>query len=118
MSPVKTAMFSKVIPKKTVDVLAHTTCESVFEAQVCQAFLERLKTLNREKKYPTFHQLLHDVFGEQLQSQTFLDWLAKKIDMRPSKFSIYVQRWRENIFEESRGRHKLPIETQMAVYNI
>ena len=94
----KTAMFSKVIPKKTVDVLAHKTCESVFEAQVCQAFLERLKTLNREKKYATFHQLLHDIFGEQLQSQTFLDWLAKKIDMRPSKFSIYVQRWRENIF--------------------
>ena len=73
----KTAVFSKVIPKKPVDVLAHTTCESVSEAQVCQAFIERLKTLKREKKYPTFHQLLHDVFGEELQSQTFLDWLAK-----------------------------------------
>ena len=80
MSPVKTPVFSKVIPKKTVDVLAHTTSESVFEAQVCQAFIERLKTLNREKKYPTFHQLLHDEFGEQLQSQTSSDWLSKKLD--------------------------------------
>ena len=63
-SPVKTVVFSKVIPKETVDDLDHTTCESVFEAQVCQAFIERLKTMNREKKYPTFHQLLHNVFGE------------------------------------------------------
>ena len=113
----KTAVFSKVIPKKTVDVLAHTTCESVFEAQVCQAFIERLKTLNREKKYPKFHQPLHGMFGEQLQSQTFLDWLAKKLDIRPSKFSIYIQRWRENNFEESRGQNKLPIKAQLAVYN-
>ena len=81
-SPVKTVVFSKVIPKETVDDLDHTTCESVFEAQVCQAFIERLKTLNREKKYPTFHQLLHDIFGEQLQSQTFLDWLAKRLDLQ------------------------------------
>ena len=89
----------------------------MFEAQVCQAFIERLKTLNREKKYPTFHQVLHDVFGEQLQSQTFLGSLAKKLDIRPSKFSIYIQRWKENNFEESRGQNKLPIETQLAVYN-
>ena len=73
--------------------------------------------MNREKKYPTFHQVLHDVFGEQLQSQTFLGSLAKKLDIRPSKFSIYIQRWKENNFEESRGQNKLPIETQLAVYN-
>ena len=80
-------------------------------------YREVIKALNREKKYPTFHQLLHDVFGEQLQSQTFLDCLAKKLDIRPSKFSVYIQRWRENNFEESRGWNKLPIETKLAVYN-
>ena len=73
--------------------------------------------MNREKKYPTFHQLLHNLFGEWLQHQTFLEWLAKKLDIRPSKFSIYVQRWRENNFEESRGQNYLPIESEQAVYN-
>ena len=43
--------------------------------------------------------------------------MAKKLDIRPSKFSIYVQRWRENNFEESRGQNYLPIETEQAVYN-
>ena len=43
--------------------------------------------------------------------------MAKKLDIRPSKFSIYVQRWRENNFEESRGQNNLLIETELAVYN-
>ena len=44
------AVFSKVVPKPTVEILAHTTCDSVFEAQVCKALITRLKPLNKKKE--------------------------------------------------------------------
>ena len=111
-SPVKMAVFSKVIPKPTVEILAHTTCDSVFEAQVCKALITRLKALNKERKFPTFHRLLNEDSGDQLNDEAFLAWLAKKSVIRPSKFSQYVLKWRENEFKEVRGRNKIPIEIQ------
>ena len=83
-------VFSKVVPKPTVEILAHTTCDSVFEVQVCKALITRLKNFNKERKYPTFHSLLNEVFGDQLNDEAFLAWLAKKFEIRPFKFSQYV----------------------------
>ena len=89
-SPVKMTVFSKVVPKPTVEILAHTTCDSVFEVQVCKALITRLKNFNKERKYPTSHRLLNEVFGDQLNDEAFLAWLAKKFEIRPFKFSQYV----------------------------
>ena len=111
------AVFSKVVPKPTVEILAHTTCDSVFEAQVCKALIIRLKALNKERKFPNFHRLLNEVFGDQLNDEAFLAWLAKKSEIRSSKFSQYVLKWRENEFKEVQGRNKIPIDIQNKIYN-
>ena len=111
------AVFSKVVPKPTVEILAHTTCDSVFEDQVCKALIIRLKALNKERKFPNSHRLLNEVFGDQLNDEAFLAWLAKKSEIRPSKFSQYVLKWRENEFKEVQGRNKLPIDIQNKIYN-
>ena len=78
-SLVKMAVFSKVVPKPTVEILAHTTCDSVFEAQVCKALIIRLKALNKERKFPNSHRLLNEVFGDQLNDEAFLAWLAMEL---------------------------------------
>ena len=65
-----------------VEILAHTTCDSVFEAQVCKALITRLKALNKERRFPTFHRLLNEVFGDQLNDKAFLAWLTKKFEIR------------------------------------
>ena len=111
------AVFSKVVPKPTVEILAHTTCDSVFEAQVCKALIIRLKALNKERKFPNSHRLLNEVFGDQLNDEAFLAWLAEKFEIRPSKFSQYVLKWRENEFKEVQGRNKIPIDIQNKMYN-
>ena len=111
------AVFSKVVPKPTVEILAHTTCDSVFEAQVCKALIIRLKALNKERKFPNSHRLLNEVFGDQLNDEAFLAWLAKKSEIRSSKFSQYVLKWRENEFKEVQGRNKIPIDIQNKIYN-
>ena len=111
------AVFSKVVPKPTVEILAHTTCDSVFEAQVCKALIIRLKALNKERKFPNSHRLLNEVFGDQLNDEAFLAWLAKKFEIRSSKFSQYVLKWRENEFKEVQGRNKIPIDIQNKIYN-
>ena len=111
------AVFSKVVPKPTVEILAHTTCDSVFEAQVRKALIIRLKALNKERKFPNSHRLLNEVFGDQLNDEAFLAWLAEKFEIRPSKFSQYVLKWRENEFKEVQGRNKIPIDIQNKIYN-
>ena len=110
-------VFSKVVPKPTVEILAHTTCDSVFEAQVCKALIIRLKALNKERKFPNSHRLLNEVFGDQLNDEAFLAWLAKESEIRSSKFSQYVLKWRENEFKEVQGRNKIPIDIQNKIYN-
>ena len=107
----------KVVPKPTVEILADTTCDSVFDAQVSKALITRLEALNKERKFATFHRLLNEVFGDQLNDEAFLAWLAKKSEIRSSKFSQYVLKWRENEFKEVQGRNKIPIEIQNKIHN-
>ena len=76
-----------------------------------------MKALNKETKFPTFHRLLNEVFGGQLNGEAFLAWLAKNFELRSSKFSQYILKWRENEFKEARGRNKIPIEIQNKIYN-
>ena len=42
---------------------------------------------------------------------------CKKSEIRSSKFSQYVLKWRENEFKEVQGRNKIPIDIQNKIYN-
>ena len=64
-----------------VEILAHTTCDSVFEAQVCKALITKLKALNKERKFPTFHRLLNEFFDDQLNDEAFLHDLQKSLKL-------------------------------------
>ena len=70
-SPVRMAVFLKVVPKPTIVILAHAT----------------LKAVNKERKFLTFHRLMNEVFDDQLNEEAFPAWLAKKFEVRPSKFN-------------------------------
>ena len=55
------------------DILTNTSCESYYQAKVCESFLQTLKKLNLDKKYKEFHTLLNDIFSdEQLVDISFL----------------------------------------------
>ena len=116
-SPVKMVVFSKVVAKPTVEILSHKTRDSVFKAQVYKALITRLRALNKERKFSTFHRLLNEVFGDQLNDEPFRAWLAKKFEIRSSKFSQYVLKWKENEFKEVRERNKIPTEIQNKIHN-
>ena len=116
-SPVKMVVFSKVVPKPTVEILSHKTRDSVFKAQVYKALITRLRALNKERKFSTFHRLLNEVFGDQLNDEPFRAWLGKKFEIRSSKFSQYVLKWKENEFKEVRERNKIPTEIQNKIHN-
>ena len=52
-----------------------------------------------------------------LMMKHFFALLAEKFEIRPSKFSQYVLKWRENEFKEVPGRNKIPIEIQNKICN-
>ena len=87
------------------------------EAIVCNAFITRLKNMYCEMRFPTFHRTLNEFFSNQLDDENFLAWLAQKFKVRTSKFIKYVQNWRKNQYCETRGRQKLPFETQLKIFN-
>ena len=97
--------------------MTHTSCETQNEATVCYAFITHLKNLYCERRFPTFHRTLNEFFGDQLDDENFLAWLPQKFKVRTSKFIKYVQNWRKNQYCETRGRQKLPSETQLNIFN-
>ena len=56
-------------------------------------------------------------YGDQLNDEPFRAWLAKKFEIRSSKFSQYVLKWKENEFKEVRERNKIPTEIQNKIHN-
>ena len=83
---------------------------------VLEALVNHLKFLNKDKKYPKFHETLNNIFGDHLNNETFLKWLANKLNTRPSKFTIYVKKWRDNSFQETRGKQK-QLEVKQKIYD-
>ena len=106
-SPVKKGMIKNVVDKysDTVDeILAYTHAEDLFEARMCEAILNDLRSLHDSQKYGVFHARLHTLFGEQLEEENFLRWLASKLTIRQSRFIDSVNNWKLNEYKERRRR--------------
>ena len=83
-----------------------------FESLVSDTLVNHLKCLNKDKKYPNFHETLNNILGYHLNDETFIKWLANKLNIRPSKFTIYVKKWRDNSFQKTRGRQEQTDKTK------
>ena len=106
-SPVKKGMIKNVVDKysDTVDeILAYTHAEDLFEARMCEAILNDLRSLHDSQKYGVFHERLHTLFGEQLEEESFLRWLASKLTIRQSRFIDSLNNWKLKEYKERRGR--------------
>ena len=81
-----------------------------------ESLINNLKKLNKERKFPLFHETLNNIFGDNLENDEFLKWLSGKLDIRHQRFTKYVIKWRENKFKETRGRQE-QIEIKQKVYD-
>ena len=48
----------------------------------------------------------------------FLKWLASKLNIRLSRFFIYVANWKDRNFVETRGKSELWLEVRQNIYGI
>ena len=55
---------------------------------VSTALINHLKQLNKDRKFPLLHETLN-IFGEQLNDESFTKWLSCKLQIRHSKFNEY-----------------------------
>ena len=102
----------------TVDeILAYTHAEDLFAARMCEALLNDLRSLYDSQKYGVFHARLHTLFGEQLEEEKFLRWLASKLKIRQSRFIDSVNNWKLNKYKERRGRDGVPFEVQKIIFD-
>ena len=80
---------------KTVDeVLTYTKSSDIYEAKMCQALLNEPSHLHKSKIYSVFHEKLHVLFGEQLNEENFLKFIADNtLGIRKSRFLDTVRHW-------------------------
>ena len=71
-----------------------THSEDLFEARMCEALLNDLRSLHDSPKCGVFHARLHTLFREQLEEENFLGWLASKLNIRQSRFIDSVNNWK------------------------
>ena len=93
-------------PKSMDSILEENFNENKFESLVSEALVNHLKFLNKDKNYPEFHETLSNILGDHLNDETFLKWLANKLNVRPLQLTIYIKKWRDNLFQETRGRQE------------
>ena len=91
-SLVKTSVIQKVAknhPKSIEAILAQNNSETKFESMVSIALINYLKQLNKDHKFPLLHETVNNIFGEQLNDESFTKWLSCKLQIRHSKFNEY-----------------------------
>ena len=74
----KTSVIQKVAknhPKSMEAILAQNNSETKFERMVSTALINHLKQLNKDRKFPLLHETLNNIFGEQLNDESFTKWL-------------------------------------------
>ena len=76
---------------------------SVHETTVVTNLIEYLKDLNKSRQYPLMHETMNKIFKDKMTDPSFLSWLASKLNIRTSRFLIYVANWRDRNFKETRG---------------
>ena len=85
------------------DVIVNVNTASVHETTVVTNLIEYLKDLNKKQQYPLMHEIMNKIFKDKMSDPSFLSWLASKLNIRTSRFFIYVANWRDHSFKETRG---------------
>ena len=104
-------------PKSMEAILAQNNSETKFESMVSTALINHLKQLNKDHKFPLLHETLNNIFGEQLNDESFTKWLSCKLQIRHSKFNEYHSKWRKSLFSEIHGRQELSQNIKQNIYN-
>ena len=115
-SPVKHTVKRNLANSILTEVLVNTDSENIHEATVVSSMITYLKELNEKYKYPTMHQTMHDVFKDKMNDIEFLKWLASWLNIRLSRFWIYVANWKDRNFVETRGKSELMLEVRQNFY--
>ena len=58
------------------------------------------------------------MFGEQLEEENFVKWLADKMNIRKARFVESVNEWKLKGYQETRGREGLLLQTKQSIYNM
>ena len=100
-SPLKSKVLSniKTNAKFKDEILTYTTSSESFEGRVCQSTIEDFKKLNQDKKFSMFRKLLNNIFGQQLEEDKFIRWLAPKLNIQFSKFKENIPKWKNRDFQ-------------------
>ena len=59
------------------------------------------------------HRTIHNVFKDKTNDTEFLKWLASKLNIRSSRFLIFVANGKDMNFVETRGKPELPLEDKI-----
>ena len=75
-----------------------------------------LSHLHKLRRYSVFHEKLHVFFGEQLNNENFLKWIAGNLGIRKSRFADTVRHWEAIQYKESRGSEGINFESKQTIY--
>ena len=102
-SPIKHCVKQNLVHSVLCDVIVNVNTTSVHETTVVTNLIEYLKDLNKNRQYPLMHETMNKIFKDKMTDPSFLSWLASKLNIRTSRFFIYVANWRDHNFKETRG---------------
>ena len=91
----------------------YTKSETLFKGKVCKAFITHLKSMKRDRH---FYELIKNAFCEEIEDKSFRFWLCKKLCIDSNKFITSLSLWKENDFQEVRGRKSLSIDLKQMIY--
>ena len=63
------------------------------------------------------YDLIKNAFCEEIEDKSFRFWLCKKLCIDSNKFITSLSLWKENDFQEVRGRKSLSIDLKQMIYN-
>ena len=61
--------------------------------KICARFLNFLKNLKTRKKFELLHNTINEFFREDIKDINFVNWLVKKINMKPAKLLEAFSNW-------------------------
>ena len=100
-------------------VIVNVNKTSVHETTVVTKLIEYLKDLNKNRQYPLMHHSMNKIFNDKMTDPSFLSWLASKLNIRASRFFIYVVNWRDRNFKETRGTaNSIDDELKQEIFDI
>ena len=102
-SPIKQHVKQNLVDSVLSDVIVNVNKTSVHETTVVTNLIEYLKDLNKNQQYPLMHHSMNKIFKDKMTDPSFLSSLPSKLNIRTSRFFIYVANWRDHNFKETRG---------------